>query len=277
MLKIKLDFPSSQGQKFYAFPLPTNNVYQQVKILIWPQDYQLVKDENDNQLLLFPTTLPNALVFKHRALAVKKTTQKLDFLRVESEQLVNNNFINPHDPAILALAKSFMAGASEPEKIVKNIYEETLKYLSYGRAIRDLHPYTQALEEKVTDCGGFATFLASLLGSQGFQTRLAVGYLLKNTWRQQLKKAIKSNQTWSDISMHAWLEVALSDGSYLPLDAAVDWRYRHGQSQRQASFAQLEADRLLLSYGCDQELSWQGEKFSLPIWQHPEMIEIKDV
>jgi hypothetical protein len=42
----------------------------------------------------------------------------------------------------------------------------------------------------------------------------------------------------------------------IPLDPAVDWRYRHGQSQRFAAFANLPADRLLISYGHNHQLTY---------------------
>jgi len=155
--------------------------------------------------------------------------------------------------------------------------KKTLEYLSYGQAIEGLHPYSQALKEKVTDCGGFATFLLTLLQTQGLVGRLAVGYLIKDTYLQKLKKQLKLSYRWSDLVMHAWLEIQTTDGDWFPLDPAVDWRYRHGKSRRFADFTHLPADRLLISYGHNHHLTYFNQKYHWPILQYPQLIKENDV
>ena len=175
-----------------------------------------------------------------------------------------------------ALAKNWKDGEKNLKKITVMFYEKTLEYLNYGQAIKELHPYTQALKEKITDCGGFATFLMTLLQTQGLISRLAVGYLIKDGYLQKLKKQLKLNFTWSDLAMHAWLELETADGSWIPLDPVVDWRYRHDESCRFASFANLPADRLLISYGHNHQLNYFNQEYNWSILQHPQLIRKKN-
>jgi transglutaminase-like putative cysteine protease len=112
--------------------------------------------------------------------------------------------------------------------VVKKLYDFTLEYLTYGKPIDGLYPYSQALNEKITDCGGFSTFLASLLQSQNIPSRLVVGFLIKR--RSFLKEILsivnlpklifkfqKLEVRWltlDDLLIHAWLEILLPDGGF---------------------------------------------------------------
>jgi hypothetical protein len=277
MPKFSLDFVQSGVNQYWFFPIPQPNIYQKIENLSIPQLAQISELDQDNQLLIVKADRRASMRFLYQAQAIKidwanvrlKKSQKAgDFYR--------DQYVNAFDPKMQELATKWQNQENDPKKICEIFYEKTLEYLSYGRAIKGLHPYSQAFQERVTDCGGFATFLLTLLETQGIVGRLAVGYLLKNNYQQKIKNIFNLTYHWSDLTMHAWLELQTAGGSWIPLDPAVDWRYRNGQSQRFAAFANLPADRLLISYGHNHQLTYFDQEHYWPILQHPQLIKVKN-
>ena len=265
-----LEFEKIKPEDCWLFPLPQSNQYQKINRLTLPENAQQATSNQGTLLSIFSAKQTTQVKFRYQGKEQNFDWQQLEFKKFKTSPYFNNDqYINHHDKQMQKLAKSWLDNETDPKKIVRILYEQTLAYLRYGNAIRDLHPYSQALNEKITDCGGFATFLATLLQTQNLPSRLVVGYLLKN----RLQEKLKLKHTWQNISMHAWLEVQLADDNWLPLDPAVDWRYRHQESQRQANLKMIPADRLILSYGQEQELTWRKKKYQWPILQHPEIIE----
>jgi len=278
MQHFSLNFDFKDSQKYCIFPIPKTNLYQNITKLTIPKSSQTVKLDLDNQLMIARADDRFSINFKHQAKAIK-----IDWASIKLKKSKNKNdfyqdqYVNHLDQEMKTLADNWKNGEKYLKRITVLFYKKTLEYLSYGQAIEGLHPYSQALKEKVTDCGGFATFLLTLLQTQGLVGRLAVGYLIKDTYLQKLKKQLKLSYRWSDLVMHAWLEIQTTDGDWFPLDPAVDWRYRHGKSRRFADFTHLPADRLLISYGHNHHLTYFNQKYHWPILQYPQLIKENDV
>jgi transglutaminase-like putative cysteine protease len=274
MQHFSLNFTQKDPQHYYLFPIPRTNIYQDISQLLIPESSQIVKLDQDNQLMIAKADSCLSMNFQHQAKVIATDWRSLQLKKSHnSEDFQQDQYVNYLDQNMRDVADNWKNGEKDLKKITIMFYEKTLEYLSYGQAIKELHPYSQALKEKVTDCGGFATFLMTLLQTQGLVSRLAVGYLIKDSYLQKLKKQLKLKFTWSDLTMHAWLELQTADGSWLPLDPAVDWRYRHGQSRRLANFTHLAADRLLISYGHNHRFRYFQHSYHWPILQHPQLIK----
>lgn len=278
MQYFSLDFARKDPSYYYLFPIPTSNSYQFIKKLQLPQSSNVIDLDRNNQVLITEASPGFKLSFQHEARAIKTNWSSVELKKNENIGLfTKDQYINYFDQDIKNLADDWKDGEKDLKKIVFLLYAKTLDYLTYGKPIKGLHPYSQALKERITDCGGFATFLATLLQGQGLLTHLAVGYVLKNNFLQKVKKEFALRHNWTDLAMHAWLEIQTADGQWLPLDPATDWRFRHGLSKRFVSFVDLPADRLLISYGHNHYLEYFNKSYSWPILQHPQLIKASDV
>jgi hypothetical protein len=277
MQEFSFNFAAKGADQYWLFPIPRSNLYQKINRLRIPEFAQTVRLDQDHRLMLAKADRCSSIKFFHQAQSIKIDWASVQLKKTQKKaDLFQDQYVNALDQKMQDLAKKWKNGEKDLKKITVLFYEKTLEYLQYGRTTEGLHPYSQALTEKVTDCGGFSTFLLTLLQTQGLIGRLAVGYLLKNNSKQKLKKFFNFTYQWSDLTMHAWVELQAADGSWIPLDPAVDWRYRHGQSRRFAAFAQLPADRLLISYGHNHHLTRFDQDYHWPILQHPQLIKVKN-
>jgi transglutaminase-like putative cysteine protease len=160
--------------------------------------------------------------------------------------------------------------------VVKKLYDFTLEYLTYGKPIDGLYPYSQALNEKITDCGGFSTFLSSLLQSKNIPARLVIGFIIKkNLFLDFLSTFNFCLLTFDSLLIHAWLEILLPDGSFFPLDPSIDWRRKKGLTKRQGGFGFIPDDRLVTSCGCDFDLNINGKNYKIDLLQKPILLNFK--
>ena len=245
-----------------AFSCPQSNEYQHIsKLAITPpmqKNYTFIKPTTikfEATLLANNKTIPNKLSLHDYSSSQKKT-------------LVNDSYVNGLDPKIISLSRK-IKGESVSE-IIENTYNFVLEYLQYGNPIDGLYTYNSALENKVTDCGGFSMLLASLLQSRGIPTRLAVGFLLRKNFKTKVFALTKLKPlTFENLSMHAWLEALLPNGQYFPLDTSIDWKRRKGLSQRSGGFGFIPADRLVTSFGHSFTVRGHEKNTTLELLQKP--------
>ncbi|GIW63048.1 MAG: hypothetical protein KatS3mg090_0874 [Patescibacteria group bacterium] len=155
--------------------------------------------------------------------------------------------INPYDKKIQSLAKQIKTN-SIPEFVLKS-YNLVIAKLRYGKPIKGLYSYKQALTLPEVDCGGFCTLLSSILLTRRISVDLAVGQLYSS----------KSKST----SMHVWLEIPLKTGSIFPLDPSVDWRNKFGLSSRLGGFGKISSYHINLSYGVNHFIKELDRKIVL--------------
>jgi len=262
------------NQNQIIFSLPQSSNYHQISNLkINSKNYQIIdekkwgnkvvvlKDKSEVNFTLKPFSLKSLINPSLTLESYQKT-------KIPKIYLTPNRFINGDDPKIKSLAKKIIGKEKNLLKVVKNLYNFTLDYLSYGKPIDGLYPYRQALKEKTTDCGGFSTFLASLLQSQKIPTRLVVGFLIKKNFIKDFLNTLHVIlYTFHDLLMHAWLEILLPDGNFFPLDSSIDWRRKKRLTKRQGGFGFIPNDRLVTSYGCDFDLKIEGKNYKIELLQ----------
>jgi hypothetical protein len=256
------------------FPIPIGNQYQNVTELKIPRSGEILSISPINQILIM-SEKTSTISFIHEPICVDKkiATSRIAFSD-KTTDFQSDVFINHQDQSMRDLADQWLQGidTANANSVLEVLYQKTLNYLQYGNPIPGLHPYSQALQDRVTDCGGFSTFLATLLQTQKIPCRLVVGYLYKLGWKYQIKELLQFPKSFSDITMHAWLEVQQADGGWFPVDPSVEWKRVHGLSQRQGGFGDIPADRLVLSFGHNLKLTWKKKEYIFPILQHPEVI-----
>jgi len=268
-----------KNQNKIIFSLPQSCLYHQIlNLKINSKNYQIInekkwgnrvvvlKNKSEINFTVKPFSLKSSLNQKFFLSSYKKT-------KIPQIYLKPNQFINGKDQKIKSIAKKILGQETSLLKVVKRLYDFTLAYLIYGKPINGLYSYSQALNEKITDCGGFSTFLASLLQSQNIPSRLVVGFIIKkNIIKYLLIKLQLTSYGLQDLFMHAWLEVLLPDGSFFPLDPSIEWKRKKGKTQRQGGFGFIPADRLVTSYGCDFELKVYEEVHKIDLLQKPIII-----
>jgi transglutaminase-like putative cysteine protease len=279
LYQFKLNLPLFYKKQFIIFSLPQSSLYHQILDLkINSKNYQIIdekkwgnkvvvlKDKSEINFAVKPFSFQSSINPDFTLSSYQKT-------KIPKVYLTPNRFINGKDPKIKSLAKKILGQETNLLTVVKKLYDFTLKYLTYGKPIDGLYPYSQALKEKVTDCGGFSTFLASLLQSQNIPSRLVVGFIIKkNIIKDLLIKLQVTSYRLQDLLIHAWLEILLPDGSFFPLDPSIEWRRKKGKTQRQGGFGFIPADRLVTSYGCDFDLNINGKNYKIDLLQKPLLV-----
>ncbi len=248
-----------------VFSLPQTNHYQEISNLsLEPKPLKTLSDEWGNRVACFGNRKNTVVEFLYSPKSLDKTIQKnwtLSHYKVNVNNklfITPNRFINGEDTKIKKFSQSLIKKEQNVFIIAQTFYGFILDYLSYGKPTEGLYPYTQALEEKVTDCGGFSTLLLSLFQSVGIPGRLVVGFVTKDNL-VKLK----------DFSMHAWTEILLPDRTWFPMDPSVEWRRKNNQSKRNGGFGKIPADRLITSFGQDFTITIDSKKYTIDLLQLP--------
>ena len=277
-MKLILDFKNKLNKKKTIFSLPQTNNYQKISDLkISFANYQIIKEKEwGNEIVIFTfndVEKEAKIIFNLKCKQNQQNIDKnllLDNYKGRKFKTIDNRFINGNDETIKKLASQIVYQEKHLKKIIEKLYYFTLNYLTYGKPTKGLYSYRQALDEKITDCGGFASFLASLLHSLNIPTRLVVGFFLKN----DLMTKLFSNfdfyiLNFNSLKMHAWLEALLPDNSWLPLDPSIEWRRNKGLTKRKGGFGFIPDDRLVVSFGCDFRMKINGKIYQIDLIQNP--------
>ncbi len=197
---------------------------------------------SERRILLRTDIRTEPLVYRQ-----KQTYRLSDYLKPETSM---------KDARVNAIVRGVVGKENDLFALMRRLYEYVLEKLVYDNPIEGLYTYREALKKKRVDCGGFASLLSALLSGAGIPNRLVAGFLKK-----------KGSRT--NLSMHAWLEAVLPDGSVFPMDPSVEWRRRRGQTARYGGFGYVGSDRVVTSYGTDHRLLVGGKIYSCPILQNP--------
>jgi transglutaminase-like putative cysteine protease len=284
-LSLKLPL-SSDRKEAVLFGLPTSNQYQRldsVTTSIYPTAVSLKPDLPENKIVVFKVVDQNSTELRIEGnITLQSVSSDMNNLKLplrEYQSLANKQVaeylkpskcINGQDRQIKRLVEDNHLTSESLADTLKNTYKFVLSYLKYDHPIEGLYTYQQAIEMQAVDCGGFSTLLGSLLQAQGIPNRLVVGYLVKNSYLNSwLKWWPLSTLNESNLTMHAWLEVWVSGTEWLPLDASVEWRRRAGLTRRGGGFGQTEADRVVISFGCDFSYPDGQVTKTIDLVQHP--------
>ena len=276
------------NQDKIIFSLPQSSHYHQISNLkINSKNFQVIDEKKwRNKVVVLKDK--SEITFTVRTFSFKSsinskfTLSSYQKTKIPKIYIRPNRFINGKDPKIKFLAKKVLGQEKNLLKVVKKLYDFTLDYLAYGKPIDGLYSYYQALNEKLTDCGGFSTFLASLYQSLNIPSRLVVGFLIKKKSKFEkilsifkLKKLDVSCLMLDDLLMHAWLEILLPNNQWFPLDPSLDWRRKKGQTKRQGGFGFTPSDRLVTSFGCDFDLKIDGRSYKTDLLQKPTILNVR--
>lgn len=168
--------------------------------------------------------------------------------------LAPNRFVQSLDPDVVRLARELRGAETDVHTILQRLNQYVVTHLTYGDKIPGLYSSHDALTRKAVDCGGFDTLLAALCVSLGIPARIASGF-----W------AVSKLQN----EMHAWLEIMLPDGTWMPADPSVEHLARAGRTKKSGRLGFVGSDRVVLSYGCDIPVQLGGNTRSVDILQHP--------
>lgn len=238
-MQFKLTFEKDK-KKLVIFSLPQTNHYQTIQNQVCnPAADQLIKDKWRNCVGIFSLKNNKKIQIKFKS-SSKVYSPKID--------------------------KRF----SDLLEIIRKEYCHTLDYLTYGNPIDGLHSYKQALDEKITDCGGFSTYLAWRLKSKNILSRLVVGFLVKeNLYTKLFSNFDFCGLNFEFLSMHAWLEVLLPNKIWVPLDPSIEWRRNKGLTKREGGLGYIPADRLVTSFGQNFKLKIENKIYQFDLLQKP--------
>lgn len=245
------------------FSLPMTNQYQTINNLRTnPSSCILVKDKKWGNQVIINTS---SVSFLHHPKVVSQEIPEnltLEESQENSQSILVDRFVSGKDRDIILMTKKIVGQEKNLKKIIKKLFNHTIERLTYGRPYEGLYTYKQALEEKVTDCGGFSTLLISLFQSLNLPSRLVVGYQLKPSFIKSLlsKTGLVSEifaLTFRSLYPHVWVELKLPNGKWFPLDP----------TSHPVGFGSIPADRLVLSYGEDFDLNIQGKKYKVDLLQ----------
>lgn len=238
-MQFKLTFGKDK-KKLVIFSLPQTNHYQTIQNQACiPAADQLIKDKWKNCVGVFSL----------------KNNKKIQ-IKFKSSSRVYSPKIDKRFSAVL--------------EIIRKEYCHTLDYLTYGNPVEGLHSYKQALDEKITDCGGFSTYLAWRLELKDISSRLVVGFLIKeNLYSKLFSNFGFFSLNFEFLSMHAWLEVLLPNKIWMPLDPSIEWRRSKGLTKRGGGFGIIPADRLVTSFGQDFKIKMHDRIYRIDLLQNP--------
>lgn len=263
-----------------VFSLPKTNSYQTIEKGSYPHSQltQTITDDTfKNTIFISEAPAKKVLTFVYTP---KKYTVSLEdlftldsYTSKQSKRVRNDSYISGTDPAIQKIADKLFYDETHIKSILETAYQYTLDTLTYGNPTKRLYSYSDVLKKSVTDCGGFSTFLCSLIQSKGIPTRLVVGYVRKKNRRKTiLSKLIKKTYTFDDFSMHAWMEALLPNDIWFPMDPSVEWRRTHMLSTRPGGFGIIPPDRLVVSFGQDISFYFNNTGYRVDILQDPQTL-----
>ncbi len=273
-----LSFTKSGGE-YLIFGLPKTNHYHQINdYKITPKPYKIFVDkEKESRGVIYRLNDVKETIeveFNLQSHEIDETIPSdLNLSHYEhhmENSILPDQFINGGDKEVKSLAKKIIKDEKNLQKVIKKLYDFTLTYLTYGKPTTGLYTYRQAMEERITDCGGFSTLLASLLQSVKIPTRLVVGFLIKKNSFTNFRSMLHvTSYTLKDLSMHAWLEIFIPHSDWFPLDPSIEWRRAKGLTKRMGGFGYTPADRLVTSFGQNYTIKIDQKEYQIDLLQHP--------
>jgi hypothetical protein len=280
----RLDYSATVGE-WLIFSLPKTNHYQIItnpKILPKPHNNQTDQWGNEINIFRLNDVQKNLIImsFTYQGKSVNfsgeimKKFSLSDYSRKNIDQYLQpNRFINGEDKKIRTLVRKIIDTKTNLYHITKSLYNFSLKFLSYANPIEGLYSYHQALEKKMTDCGGFSTFYLSLLQALDIPCHLVVGYLIKSNPVKDLLQLVKlSPFTFKNLYIHAWVEILLPNGVWFPADLSIEWKRNKGLTREKGGFGFIPANRLVTSFGCDFGLKINNKVYNIDIYQNPKFL-----
>lgn len=164
-----------------------------------------------------------------------------------------NEYTDAGDERVKKIVQEVVGEERRVSEIIKRLNEYVITRLVYGNPIEGLYSSKDALEKEKVDCGGFDTLLAALCIAAGIPARIISGF-----WAGYDKN-----------DMHAWLEIMLPNGEWIPADPSVEHLARRGRTKKTGALGFAGSDRITLSIGCGIPIIVEEASLTLDILQNP--------
>ena len=177
-----------------------------------------------------------------------------DYRRAKPHQkyLESNRYIKVNEET-KRIADHIVEGERDLENILQKVNDYVVGRLRYGAAIKGLYSSEDALRRAEVDCGGFDSLLVTLYRSLGIPARIISGFWIG----------------YPQNNMHAWVEIMLPDGVWVPADPSVEKLKQEKRSEKVGWLGFAGSDRLKFSHGCDIGIPLDGHTEFIPLLQHP--------
>ncbi len=252
-----------------GIPVPQKTASQEVDMLSFSEKVELQTDERyGNMFGIWNARIP-ANETRHLLVTCRVTVRPLH-VSIRAARTTSrayppqmdpyreaNRFIEPLLAEVAGLRKRLEQKNNAATIAAYNTY--VVSRLTYGDPITSLYSASDALTLDRVDCGGFDVLLCSLCLAGGIPARIVSGF-----W---------AGKTYSN-AMHAWCEIGLGDGRWLPADPSVEYLVKKGRDRTKSGrLGYVGSDRIIFGYGCDIAISnGEGGHLRLPILQHPFVI-----
>lgn len=227
-----------------------SNRYVYWKLELQPRVVEIVKEEFRIAVSSREIKIPQSLTLDD----YEKDFTRLNLVKFQ------NAFINLEDERIKSVIREIIGGERNVSKVIWRLNEYVVSYLEYGNPITGLYSSKDALEKPKVDCGGFDTLLAAFCTTSGIPARIISGFFV----------GYKKNE------MHAWLEIMLPNGEWIPADPSIENLRRRDKTKKSGRLGFVGSDRIALSIGCEIPLKIAEQDVTVDILQNPVVLAEKD-
>ncbi|MDP2629363.1 MAG: transglutaminase-like domain-containing protein [Candidatus Harrisonbacteria bacterium] len=178
-----------------------------------------------------------------------------------SNQDVSKNLSPGKKPneEVKELALTLSKGSENVAELIQNFNSHIIQTLQYGDPIEGLYSAQDALSKERVDCGGYNSLLMALCQAVGIPARIVSGF-----WAGGRSEHSQENE------MHAWVEILLPDGHWLPADPSTEQLRKQRRSRKSGRLGFVGSDRIIFSYGSGLELGLSSRlKIKTDILQNP--------
>lgn len=183
----------------------------------------------DFSATFFVTVSPRRTQSRASAAAVYNLTEK-----IREAYLGPNPFLESSDA--LELGTSMLARGNAPDSLARAFNAYVVEHFTYGNPIKGLYSAKDAFEKRIVDCGGFDTALCALCIACGIPARIVSGFWAGHRGHEP---------------MHAWCEIMLPNGRWMPADPSVEHLVRSGRDRTKSGrLGFIGSDRIAFSVGC---------------------------
>lgn len=252
-------------------PIPKNNEYQTIENLRFKIEPNLInKDElYSNEYALWDEVLKfnesfeiviNFMVevqsrtFQPRSSLGKMSASITDYTKDDQYKIYTspNKYILSKNERIIKIANDVTKGSDDVQNKIKEINKYVVNNLTYGKPISGLYSATDALDNECVDCGGFASLMVSLCRAIGIPARTVFGFRLP----------------YKDNDMHAWVEILLPDGTWMPADPSIEHLFKKNRSRLSGKLGFIGSDRVNMSVGSDMLIKTSDDMKKIDILQN---------
>lgn len=184
--------------------------------------------------------------------------QKKD-IRKYLKFLKSDKYMDSKNKKIQSLARKLVGQEKSVAKILNILNNYVINHLDYGNPISGLYTTEEALSKDKVDCGGFDVLLGALCKALGIPVRIVSGF-----WA-----GYKEN------GMHAWLEILLPDGVWIPTDPSIEYLSKMGRTKKFARLGFVGSDRIAFSQGNNFSLKLGKKLLKIDILQNPVILAVQ--